>query len=87
MSTPAAEPASLPMNWIRPQFPALAQTMNGHPIAFLDGPGGTQVPRRMIDAMRGYLAHSNANAHGAFITSHRTDEVIAASVLGFAFFL
>jgi cysteine desulfurase family protein (TIGR01976 family) len=58
--------------------------VNGYPAAFFDGPGGTQVPQRVIDAMGGYLATSNANTHGAFATSRRTDEVIAAAHLAMA---
>ena len=67
------------IDWVRSQFPALAMKVNGYPAAFFDGPGGTQVPQRVIDAMSGYLAASNANTHGAFATSRRTDEVIAAA--------
>ena len=67
------------IDWVRSQFPALAMKVNGYPAAFFDGPGGTQVPQRVIDAMGGYLATSNANTHGAFATSRRTDEVIAAA--------
>jgi cysteine desulfurase family protein (TIGR01976 family) len=65
--------------WVRSQFPALAMKVKGCPAAFFDGPGGTQVPQRVIDAMSAYLASSNANTHGAFVTSHRTDQVLAAS--------
>jgi cysteine desulfurase family protein (TIGR01976 family) len=65
--------------WVRSQFPALAMKVNGSPAAFFDGPGGTQVPQRVIDAMTAYLASSNANTHGAFVASHRTDQVLAAS--------
>jgi selenocysteine lyase/cysteine desulfurase len=43
--------AALDLAWVRSQFPSLAQTVNGHPAAFLDGPGGTQVPQRVIDAI------------------------------------
>ncbi len=67
------------IDWVRSQFPALAVQVNGYPAAFFDGPGGTQVPQRVIAAMAGYLAASNANTHGAFATSQRTDEVIAAA--------
>jgi cysteine desulfurase family protein (TIGR01976 family) len=67
------------IDWVRSQFPALAMRVNGFPPAFFDGPGGTQVPQRVIDAMGGYLAASNANVHGAFATSRRTDEVIATA--------
>jgi selenocysteine lyase/cysteine desulfurase len=69
----------LKLDWIRSQFPALAQQVGGQPAAFFDGPGGTQVPQRVIDAIADYLARSNANTHGAFATSARTDETIAAA--------
>ncbi|NQT88792.1 cysteine desulfurase-like protein, partial [bacterium] len=49
------------------------------PLVFFDGPGGTQVPQRVIDAMAEYLATSNANTHGGFPTSARTDAVIDAA--------
>ena len=65
--------------WIRSQFPALGQQQNGKPVIFLDAPGGTQVPQRVIDAMRDYFICSNSNTHGAFITSRRSDEVIASA--------
>ncbi len=64
---------------IRPLFPALAEEVAGRPAVFFDAPGGTQVPQPVINAIGGYLAHSNANTHGAFLTSRRTDEVIAAA--------
>lgn len=64
------------LNWIRSQFPALNHCINGHPAIFLDGPGGTQVSNAVIDAMRDYLVQSNANAHGVFATSMRTDALI-----------
>jgi cysteine desulfurase family protein (TIGR01976 family) len=67
------------VDWVRSQFPALAMKVNGFPAAFFDGPGGTQVPQRVIDAISGYLANFNANMHGAFVTSRRSDEVIAAA--------
>ena len=67
------------MEWIRGQFPALQQSVNGQGIIYLDGPGGTQVPQRVIEAMANYLARSNANTHGGFTTSRRTDAVVAAA--------
>src|SRR6476619_6598429 len=70
---------SLDLAWIRAQFPALAETVNNQPIIFFDGPGGTQVPQRVIDAISDYLTRSNANTHGAFLTSQRTDETIEAT--------
>jgi len=70
---------TLDLEWIRAQFPALAQEVNGRPAIFFDGPGGTQVPQRVIDAIGDYLARSNANTHGAFATSASTDATIARS--------
>ena len=67
------------IDWVRSQFPALAMKVNGYSAAFFDGPGGTQVPERVIRAIGEYLAASNANTHGAFATSRRSDEVIAAA--------
>jgi cysteine desulfurase family protein (TIGR01976 family) len=77
---PTAEQASstsLDLTWIRAQFPSLAQTVNGQPAVFLDGPGGTQVPQRVIDAIADYLASNNANTGGAYQTSRNTDRMIA----------
>lgn len=70
---------ALDLSWIRSQFPSFAETINGHPAAYLDGPGGTQVPQRVIDAISNYLKHSNANANGAYATSYRTNEMIAGA--------
>ena len=72
-----ASSASLDLSWVRSQFPSLAQTVDGHPGVFLDGPGGTQVPQRVIDAISDYLAVNNANSGGAYQTSRNTDRVIA----------
>ena len=52
--------------------------MEGVPVAYFDGPGGTQVPQRVVDAMSDYLLNHNANAHWHYPTSHETDAVIAA---------
>jgi len=70
---------ALDTSYVRAQFPSLAQTVNGHPAVFFDGPGGTQVPQRVIDAIADYLRRDNANAGGAFATSHRSDAVIASA--------
>jgi cysteine desulfurase family protein (TIGR01976 family) len=71
--------AALDLAWVRAQFPSLAQTVNSHPAVFLDGPGGTQVPQRVIDAISDYLHRDNANTCGAYATSRHTDAVIAAA--------
>ena len=77
-STSTLAPA-LDLASIRAQFPSLAQTVNGHPAVFFDGPGGTQVPQRVIDAISDYLRRDNANSGGNYPTSRRTDAVIAAA--------
>jgi len=68
---------ALDLPWIRCQFPSFAEKVNGHPAAYFDGPGGTQVPQRVIDAISDYLKHANANTCGAYLTSRRTNQVIA----------
>ena len=63
---------------VRAQFPALQRpSVGGEPAVFFDGPGGTQVPRSVIEAMTNYLSSSNANIEGEFETSATTDELIA----------
>jgi cysteine desulfurase family protein (TIGR01976 family) len=79
--------AALDVSWLRSQFPALAQTVNGHPAAFLDGPGGTQVPLRVVDAISDYLRRDNANTCGAYQTSRHTDAIIAAARAAMSDFL
>lgn len=71
--------SALDLGWVRAQFPSLAQTVSGHPAVFLDGPGGTQVPQRVIDSITHYLSHDNANTAGAYATSRRTDAMIAGA--------
>ena len=53
----------------RTQFPALQRQLNGRPVSFLDGPGGTQVPQSVIDAMSGFLANGSSNLGAPFLTS------------------
>ncbi len=67
---------ALDIGAIRAQFPALTQTVDGRPAVFLDGPGGTQVPQAVVDAIADYLVHHNANHGGAFATSQRSDEIL-----------
>jgi len=61
---------------VRSQFPSLQRTYNNMPMVYLDGPGGTQVPQSVIDAMVNYYKTSNANSHGAFVTANETDQTI-----------
>ena len=82
MSTPALHESiakTFDIGWVREQFPSLQLKANGQPAAFLDGPAGTQVPRQVMDAVQKYFLEQNANTYGAFLTSRRTNEVIAGA--------
>lgn len=70
--TPLLDPIPL-----RAQFPALTLEVNGKTAVFLDGPGGTQSPQSVIDAMGGYLAFGSSNSGGPFITSQHADAITA----------
>ncbi|MFC2078827.1 cysteine desulfurase-like protein [Candidatus Bipolaricaulota bacterium] len=72
---------------LREEFPALDQTFDGKPIAFFDGPGGTQVHGSVIDAFARYYAEANSNAHGAFEFSRRTDDTVSSARAALADFL
>ena len=69
-------PAMMSIEEIRQHFPALARTHHGYPVAYFDVPGGTQVPRTVVDAMDDYLYYHNANTHWAYPTSEETDAII-----------
>jgi cysteine desulfurase family protein (TIGR01976 family) len=73
---------ALDVDAVRARFAALQR-----PTAFLDGPGGTQVPDSVVDAIATYLRESNANLGGAFATSRRTDALLARARLTAADFL
>jgi cysteine desulfurase family protein (TIGR01976 family) len=73
--------------YVRNQFPALRRMVDGRPAAYLDGPGGTQTPQRVIDAVGDYLASHNANGGGRYVTSEETDAVQEAARLAGADFL
>jgi cysteine desulfurase family protein (TIGR01976 family) len=87
MPTTETAPTAFDLTAIRSQFPSLTQTINSLPAVFLDGPGGTQVPQRVIDAISGYLGRDNANTGGAYATSRHTDAMIAAARAAMADFL
>lgn len=61
---------------LRSRFPALSIEQDGRPVALFDGPGGTQVPDSVIEAVSTYYRQSNANHDGTFLTSRRSDEVV-----------
>jgi len=76
-----------PLERIRASIPALAPGADGEAPAFFDGPGGTQVPSTVVDAMTDYLTTRNANTHGAFATSRATDETLSRARRTMAVFL
>ena len=71
---------------IRKQFPAMERKINGYSVAYLDGPGGTQVPQRVIDKVTDYLIWHNSNTHGVFATSMETDNMLLEARKAFADF-
>lgn len=71
----------------RRDFPSLSRTVKGRPIAYLDGPAGTQVPDPVIAAIAGYYRTSNANSHGEFTTSRETDRLLEETREAVAAFL
>src|SRR6266853_860723 len=80
MSTPAVHEAiskTVDVGWVREQFPSLQRKVNGREAAVLDGPAGTQVPRQVMDAVQNCFLEANANTYGAFLTSRRSNEMIA----------
>lgn len=94
-STAATRPAVAPSSRqpfpstaeIRSHFPALERSHNGHPVAYFDGPGGTQTPRAVAEAMVDYLYHHNANTHWNYPSSAETDAMLARARQAMADFL
>ncbi len=72
---------------IREYFPALERRHRGHAVAYFDGPGGTQVPRAVVEAMSDYLYQHNANTHWAYPSSEETDAIIEQSRAALSDFL
>jgi cysteine desulfurase family protein (TIGR01976 family) len=64
---------------LRAGFPALTRTSYGRQVAYLDGPGGTQVHESVIRAMADFMERGGSNLGGSFVTSHETDTVLAAA--------
>jgi cysteine desulfurase family protein (TIGR01976 family) len=71
--------AALDVNALRGRFPALARRVGDAVAMYLDGPGGSQAPDSVIEAVAGYLRDANSNCDGPFVTSAQTDELIADS--------
>ena len=72
---------------VRGDFPALEREHQGFPVAYFDGPGGTQVPRQVVEAMNDYLVHHNANTHWNYPTSAETDAALDAARVALADFV
>ncbi len=68
--------SAIDVDALRARFPALAIRQDGRPVALFDGPGGTQVPDTVIEAVSRYYRESNANHDGPFLTSQRSDAVL-----------
>ncbi len=79
--------AVVPVESIREHFPALSRREGGRSVAYFDGPGGTQVPRAVAEAMTDYLYHHNANTHWLYPTSAETDELLLRAREALADFL
>lgn len=75
-TSPPSSPAPLDVSAIRTCFPALNRIHNGFPVAYFDGPGGTQVPRSVVETMTDYLYNHNANTHWAYPSSAETDAAL-----------
>ena len=72
---------------IRKQFPSLERTVENHPAVFFDGPGGTQIPRQVMDAVAYYYLAMNCNIEGTFVTSEDTDRMLVEADQAMADFL
>jgi cysteine desulfurase family protein (TIGR01976 family) len=78
-ASPAANSTVSSVEEIRAHFPALERIHQNHQVAYFDGPGGTQVPRPVVESMADYLYHHNANTHWAYPTSAETDAAIESA--------
>lgn len=76
-----------PVESIRSHFPALGRIHHGRPVAYFDGPGGTQVPQAVVDAVSTYLLNHNANTHWAYPSSAETDALLTDARAALADFL
>jgi cysteine desulfurase family protein (TIGR01976 family) len=88
MTLSAAVPSrTADVSLFRRHFPALERRHRNEAVAYFDGPGGTQVPRSVVEAMQDYLFHHNANTHWPYPTSEETDALIADARSALADFL
>src|SRR3954465_9370830 len=82
----SSPPRAADLAMLRSDFPALERRHRGQAVAYFDGPGGTQVPRSVVDAMADYLFHHNANTHWLYPTSEETDALLLRARERFADF-
>lgn len=87
MASALTATGSLDLIGTRRHFPALQRQHLGQPVAYFDGPGGTQVPTRVVAAVSEYLYHHNANTHWSYPTSIETDAILAEARAAFGDFL
>ncbi|HEY2712281.1 MAG TPA: cysteine desulfurase-like protein [Chthoniobacterales bacterium] len=87
MSHSAGTGSQIDLKELRPHFPALQRMHQNRPVAYFDGPGGTQVPSVVAQAMSDYLLYHNANTHWSFPSSQETDAMIAEARSALADFL
>lgn len=76
-----------PIESVREQFPALSRTINGVPVCHCDGPAGSQVPRRVAEAVSDYLLTTNANRGAPFAVAEESDARLDAAHIALADFL
>ena len=76
-----------PLEKIRGSFPSLSRKFNEREAVYFDGPGGSQVPQSVADAVSDYLLNHNANTGMSFVTSIETDEIITETLSACAEFL
>ena len=76
-----------PIGRIREAFPGLERKVGERRAIFFDGPGGSQVPRTVADAISEYLLHQNANTGMSFATSVETDRLISEALQACADFI
>ncbi len=87
MTTQADSSALERLSARRADFPSLKRLFRGHPLTYFDGPGGTQVPQSVIDAISAYYATCNSNTHGSFVTTRESDAMIQSTRDHLAVFL
>ena len=87
MTTQSDVPTVNRLSARRADFPSLKRLHRGQPLTYFDGPGGTQVPQSVIDAISAYYTTCNSNTHGSFVTTQESDAIIQSTRDHLAVFL